>query len=40
MNYEEEKELRLQISQMLTDAGLNQAVIKEMVEKTIKAKVD
>ena len=40
MNYDEKRELRLQISQLLADAGLNQAVIKEMVEKEIKNKVD
>ena len=28
MTYEEKRELRLQISQLLADAGLNQAVIK------------
>ena len=40
MTYEEKRELRLQISQMLADAGLNQKVIKDMVEKEIRDKVN
>lgn len=40
MNYEEKRELRLQISQLLADAGLNQKVIKDMVENEIRNKVD
>ncbi len=40
MTYEEKRELRLQISQLLADAGLNQAAIKELVEKEIKSKVE
>ena len=40
MNLEEKRELRLQISQMLADTGLNQAVLKEIVIDTINAKVD
>ncbi len=40
MNYDEKRELRLQISQMLADAGLNQKVIKDMVETEIQNKVD
>ena len=40
MTYEEKRELRLQISQMLSDAGLNQKTIKEMVEEEIKNKVE
>lgn len=40
MTYEEKRELRLQISQLLADAGLNQKVIKDMVEQEIKSKVD
>ena len=40
MTYEEKRELRLQISQLLADAGLNQSVIKEMVETEIKNKTD
>lgn len=40
MTYEEKRELRLQISQLLADAGLNQKVIKDMVEIEIKNKVD
>lgn len=40
MTYEEKRELRLQISQLLANAGLNQKVIKDMVETEIKNKVD
>lgn len=40
MTYEEKRELRLQISQLLADAGLNQGVIKQMVEEEIKNKVE
>ena len=40
MTYEEKRELRLQISQLLADAGLNQGILKEMVEKEIQNKVD
>ena len=40
MTYEEKRELRLQISQLLADAGLNQKAIKDMVEIEIKNKVD
>ena len=40
MTYEEKRELRLQISQLLADAGLNQESLKEMVEKEIQNKVD
>ena len=40
MNYEEKRELRLQISQLLADAGLNQKAIKEMVEQEIRNKVE
>lgn len=36
----EKRELRLQISQLLADAGLNQGTIKEMVEVEIKNKVE
>lgn len=39
MNYEEKRELRLQISQLLADAGLNQGTIKEIVAEEIKNKV-
>lgn len=39
MNYEEKRELRLQISQLLADAGLNQGTIKEIVEEEIRNKV-
>lgn len=40
MLYEEKREVRLQISQLLADAGLTQKTIKDMVEAEIKAKVD
>ena len=40
MTYEEKRELRLQISQLLADAGLNQKTIKDIVEKEISNKVD
>ena len=39
MDYEEKRELRKQISQLLADAGLNQAKLKEIVEEEIKNKV-
>lgn len=40
MDYEEKRELRKQISQLLADAGLNQAKIKEIVEEEIHNKID
>jgi len=40
MTYEEKRELRLQISQLLADAGLNQATVKQIVEEEIRHKVD
>ena len=40
MTYQEKRELRLQISQLLADAGLNQKAIKDMVETEVKNKVD
>ena len=40
MTYEEKRELRLQISQLLADAGLNQKTIKDIVETEIKNKID
>lgn len=40
MTYEEKRELRLQISQLLADAGLNQQSLREMVEKEVRNKVD
>lgn len=36
MTYEEKRELRLQISQLLADAGLNQKTIKDIVEEVIQ----
>lgn len=40
MNYEEKRELRLQISQLLADAGLNQKTIKDIVNEEIRSKVN
>lgn len=40
MTYEEKRELRLQISQLLADAGLNQQTVKQIVEEEIRHKVD
>jgi len=40
MTYEEKRELRLQISQLLADAGLNQKTIKDIVNEEIVHKVD
>ena len=40
MTYEEKRELRLQISQLLADAGLNQKAIKDIVEEEIRNKVN
>ena len=40
MTYEEKRELRLQISQLLADAGLNQKAIKDMVDEEIQNKVN
>lgn len=40
MTYEEKRELRLQISQMLADAGINQGTLKEMVKQEISNKVE
>ena len=40
MYNEEKRELRLQISQLLADAGLNQKTIKDTVEKEITNKVE
>ena len=40
MDYEEKKEIKKQISQLLADAGLNQGRLKEIVEEEIRHKVD
>lgn len=40
MLYDEKREIRLQISQMLADAGLNQKSIKDTVNTEISNKVD
>lgn len=39
MTYEEKLEFRKVISQLLADAGLNQATLKQMVEDEVKNKV-
>ena len=39
MTYEEKRELRLQISQLLADAGLNQKTIKDIVNEEVRSKV-
>ena len=36
MLYEEKREVRLQISQLLADAGLTQKTIKDMVDRAIQ----
>lgn len=38
MTYEEKRELRLQISQLLADAGLNQETLKEMAREELDKK--
>ena len=38
MTYEEKRELRLQISQLLADAGINQKVLKEMAREELEKK--
>ena len=38
MTYEEKRELRLQISQLLADAGLNQETLKEMAKEELEKK--
>lgn len=38
MTYEEKRELRLQISQLLADAGLNQETLKEMAREELEKK--
>lgn len=38
MTYEEKRELRLQISQLLADAGLNQEVLKQMTREELEKK--
>ena len=40
MMYEEKKEIRRQMAQLLADAGLNQATIKAMIEEEIKTRVE
>ena len=40
MTYEEKREFRLQISQLLADAGLNQQALKDMIKDEIEKKVD
>lgn len=40
MYYDEKREIRLQISQLLADAGINQQSIKEMVSSDLDNKID
>ena len=40
MYYDEKREIRLQISQLLADAGINQQSIKEMVNSDLDNKID
>ena len=40
MTYEEKRELRLQISQLLADAGINRQTLKEMVKDEMNKKID
>ena len=40
MDYEEKREIKKQISQLLADAGLNQGRLKEIVEEEIRHKVN
>lgn len=40
MNYEEKREFRMQISQLVADAGLNQKTIKDIVEEEMRKEVD
>lgn len=39
MDYEEKREIKRQISQLLADAGVNQQTLKEMAEEEIRNKV-
>lgn len=38
MTYEEKRELRLQISQLLADAGINQESLKELAREELEKK--
>lgn len=38
MTYEEKRELRLQISQLLADAGINQESLKKLVREELEKK--
>lgn len=40
MDFEEKRQLRLAVSQLLADAGLNQHTIREIVEQEVEKKVD
>ena len=40
MTLEEKRQLHIEISQMLSDAGINQSTLKEMIEKQLSAKID
>ena len=40
MTYEEKRELRLQISQLLADAGINQTTLREMAREELEKKTE
>ena len=40
MTYEEKRELRLQISQLLADADINQTTLKEMAREELEKKTE
>lgn len=40
MTYDEKRELRLQISQLLADANINQTTLREMVREEISNKTE
>ena len=40
MDYEERREIKRQISQLLADAGINQQTLKEMVKEEIDNKIE
>lgn len=40
MTYEEKRELRLQISQLLADANINQATLREMAREELEKKTE
>lgn len=40
MTYEEKRELRLQISQLLADADINQTTLREMAQEELEKKTE